>query len=75
MGMEIRIAETKEERDEVFRFRYQIYVEEMQIDCSADHKKKKLTDDLDKTAHIFYAQKDNQIIATGRMNLKKRWTI
>jgi predicted GNAT family N-acyltransferase len=63
------IAATESERQAIYRFRYQVYVEEMQKQPrSADHQTKTLTDALDETATLLYIMQDDQIIATLRRN-------
>ena len=63
------IAETQAERDAIYRFRYQVYVEEMQKRPNyADHQAKTLSDPLDETATLFYVMQQGQIIATLRRN-------
>lgn len=62
-------AETEAERQAIYRFRYQVYVEEMQKRPSgADHQAKTLSDPLDETATLLYVIQDDQIIATLRRN-------
>lgn len=63
------MAETQAEREAIYRFRYQIYVEEMQKRPNyADHQAKTLSDPLDETATLFYVMQNDQIIATLRRN-------
>ena len=63
------VAETQAERQEIYRFRYQVYVEEMQKRPScANHQTKTITDELDKTATLLYVMQNEQIIATLRRN-------
>ena len=70
---EIRKAETAEERERVFRFRYQVYVEEMgKRSSAADHTRRILFDDLDKTGVILYAEDDaGRIVGTTRLNIMR----
>lgn len=67
---EIKLAETTEEREQVFRLRYDVYVEEMGRNLLyADHKHKRLEEALDGSAKIFAAYQDGQAIGTIRNNL------
>lgn len=67
-------ARTADEREAVWRFRYQVYVEEMGkiALANADHKKRWLTDELDEDAIILYALEGEQIVATLRVNNGKK---
>lgn len=71
MGIEIKLAETPEEKDAIFRLRYKIYVEEMKISLHADHEQRKIVDFLDKNGNLFYAKTNGDIVATGRVNFGK----
>jgi predicted GNAT family N-acyltransferase len=68
------VAATAAERQAIYRFRYQVYVEEMQKQLQfADHQAKTLTDELDETATLLYIvqetqEEPDQIIATVRLN-------
>ena len=49
-GLEIRTADTDEEREAVYRFRYDVYVEEMgRYRATADHGRRRLVDPEDAT--------------------------
>ncbi|MFM7427657.1 MAG: cyclic nucleotide-binding domain-containing protein [Elainella sp.] len=63
----IIVATTESERQAIYRFRYQVYVEEMQKQPrSADHLARTLTDALDETATLLYMTQGDQIIAALR---------
>jgi hypothetical protein len=63
------LAETQEEKDAVYRFRYEIYVAEMgRYGKAADHERTMLVDPEDETARIFYAARDGDVIATSRLS-------
>jgi predicted GNAT family N-acyltransferase len=67
------VAATADERQAIYRFRYQVYIEEMQKQFKADHQTKTLTDELDETATLLYMVQEtqgqaDQIIATVRLN-------
>ncbi len=68
--IEIRLAQTPEEREQVFKLRYNIYVEEMgKKPYYADCKLKILEEPLDSHAKIFAAYQNGQVIGTIRNNL------
>ena len=63
------LAETQEEKDSVYRFRYDIYVAEMgRYAGAADHEHKLLVESEDETARISYAARDGEVIATSRLS-------
>ena len=65
----IREAVTPEERDEVFRFRYQVYVEEMgRYRSVADHEGRKLIEADDATARLYYAADGERPVGAMRHN-------
>ena len=65
----INQADTNEEKEAVYRFRYEIYVAEMgRYGTSADHDRKFLVEPEDATARIFYAAQNGEIVATSRMS-------
>lgn len=69
-SMKICIAKTPEEKREIYRFRYQIYVEEMSKHLAeADYDNKLLYDELDEWAVLLYAKIGSKIIATYRINI------
>lgn len=64
------IATTLAEKQQIYQFRYQVYVEEMQKQPrTANHQAKLLSDHLDETATLLYMTHENQIIATLRRNI------
>lgn len=65
----VKIAIAPEEREQIFRFRYQIYVEEMRKKPqTADHIRRTITDLLDESGILLYSTHEDQIIATLRRN-------
>lgn len=67
--IEILEATTPDEKEQVFRFRYQIYVEERgKRFHDADHADKKLRDAWDDSANILFARNDGQIVGSLRNN-------
>jgi hypothetical protein len=61
------IAKTPDERRQVYRFRYAVYVEEMHkpLAC-ADHTRKIVTDELDEHSTILFVRAGNEIVGTIR---------
>ena len=56
--LEIRLAQTPKEREEIFKLRYQIYVEELGwwencANYEPNHEQKKVEDPLDVSANLF----------------------
>lgn len=69
---EIRIVKTTAELEQVYQFRYNIYVEEMgRKQIYADHQRKTVIEPLDKTGYIFGAFENGEVIGTFRVNLAK----
>ncbi len=66
--MHIGIAETKDEREAVYRLRYDVYVEEMgRYQTVADHKRRMLYEDCDEQSRISYVSIDGEVVATARL--------
>lgn len=66
------IAETEAEREQIYRLRYEIYVEEMHIFGSvADHERRMLSGHNDEHARILYAKCGDELIGSLRLNLGK----
>src|SRR5215213_5818622 len=66
----IKIAEDDETKQRIYKFRYQIYIEEMGKPYrNADHQKKVLIDSLDENSTLLYAEQGSgEIIGTVRIN-------
>ncbi len=72
MQVTIHIAETREELEQVYRLRYEIYVEELHIfGDSADHERQMLYGANDKGARILYAKCGDELVGSMRLNLGK----
>lgn len=68
--VKIAIAESEQERQRIYRLRYQVYVEEMGRKlASADHKNRLVSDEFDETGFLVYAQIGSEIIGTIRNNI------
>lgn len=69
MDIAIRIATTEEEKEAIYRLRYEIYVDEMHIfGAQADHDRRRLVGPHDATARLMYATLDGEVVATLRLN-------
>lgn len=69
---EIRIVETDAELEQVYQFRYKIYVDEMgRKQNYADHRRKTIIEPLDKTGYIFGAFENGKVVGTLRVNFAK----
>ncbi|OZH52764.1 hypothetical protein AFK68_22225 [Hydrocoleum sp. CS-953] len=74
--LQIRLAQTPEEREEVFKLRYQVYVEELGkwenfTNYKPNHKQKKVEDSLDLSANLFVAFNNYELFGTVRCNYAK----
>ncbi len=66
--LDIRIAETAEEREAVYRFRYRIYVDEMgRYQQVARHADRQLVDPEDESSWIAYARDGGEIVGAMRI--------
>ena len=69
MDIQVRYAETQDELQAIFRLRYEIYNQEMNLESSAiDHQYQQLTDANDDTARILFATVDNELVGTLRLH-------
>ena len=60
-------AETEQEREAVYRFRYEVYVEEMgRYRDTADHDNRRFWEPCDDHSRIGYALENGEVVATGR---------
>lgn len=70
---DIKVASSDEDRERIFRFRYDVYVTEMgKSPAEADHQKKIIRDELDDDAHLLYAEDEGQIVGTVRLNCRSK---
>jgi hypothetical protein len=66
---EVREAVDEAARNEVYRFRYRIYVEQMGLrQKHADHARKRVSEPLDEAARIYAAYFNGTIVGTIRGN-------
>ncbi|OKH52810.1 hypothetical protein NIES2101_13185 [Calothrix sp. HK-06] len=69
---EVKIVETHEEREKVFKLRYEIFVGEIGYAPNyANHTQKIIQEPLDNSAKIFAGFYNGQVIATSRINLSR----
>jgi len=69
VAAEVKLVATDAEREAVYRFRYDIYVEEMgRQQQYADHTRRRVVEPFDKTGHVFGAFSHGQLIGTVRTN-------
>jgi N-acyl-L-homoserine lactone synthetase len=70
MGLEkVHRAETREEREAIYRFRYHIYVEELEKGfLEVDHERRMIHDDEDESpgSVLFYTQSKGEVTGTVR---------
>ncbi len=72
MDITFHIAKTEEERAQIYRLRYEVYVEEMHIfGRVADHERRILSGPDDAHARLLYAKYGDTMIASMRINLGK----
>lgn len=65
----VLVATTPEEKQAIYRFRYQVYVEEMKKQPKdANHQERTIKDELDATAQLLYIADGEKIVATLRRN-------
>src|SRR5712692_4115755 len=70
--MEIKLVQSAEEREQVYRLRYKVYVEEMGLNpTEADHSRGIITDSLDSSARILAAFSEGEVVGTIRLNLAR----
>lgn len=71
---DIRFASDTKELEALYRFRYQIYVEEMdRVQHHANHQQRWITDDLDKTGKnlVAYSHRSNELVGAVRANFTR----
>jgi GNAT superfamily N-acetyltransferase len=69
----ITCANTQSELTQIFRFRYKIYIKEMNLtQFHADHCKETIEDPLDRGADNFAALQDGKIVGVLRLNRSSR---
>ena len=70
---EINIAETEAEKQEIYRLRYQLYIEEMNggsRHTEANTAARQLRDESDQDAIQFYGRQDGELMICARTNIR-----
>jgi len=70
----VQIASSKAEREEIYRLRYDIYIEEMEgreRHSEADPHARQFSDDWDVHAHHFYASQDGRMVGSARLLFRR----
>jgi hypothetical protein len=68
MGFELFRAESDYDREEIFRFRYSVYVEELgRYRGNADHEGRRLVEPEDGHSAIYGARENGRLVATARL--------
>lgn len=65
----VGIAETAEDKDAIFKLRYQIYHQEMGKQIKADHERQMIVDELDDDGYLFFAKIGSQVVGTVRLHI------
>lgn len=63
----MRLVLGEQEREKLYRFRYRVYVEEVQFTQDADHSHQRLVDDYDEVAHSFAIFDGPDIVGSLRL--------
>ena len=69
----VRIAANEAEKEEIYRLRYLVYIEEMggeRRHTEANAEQRLLRDDFDNRAYHFFVRHEGKIVACGRHNLR-----
>lgn len=70
MTVEVFRAQSEQDREELFRFRYGVYVEEMgRYRKTADHRGRRLLEPEDAHSILYGAREDGQAVGTSRLTL------
>ncbi|MEM7135982.1 MAG: cyclic nucleotide-binding domain-containing protein [Myxococcota bacterium] len=65
----VHLAQSEAELEAIYRFRYDVYVEEMGFFKNvADHENRRLVEPEDETARIWYAAEHGEVVGTQRMS-------
>jgi hypothetical protein len=70
MTVEVFRAQSEQDREELFRFRYTVYVEEMgRFRRTADHQGRRLVEPEDDHSILYGAREDRRVVGTSRLTL------
>ncbi len=68
----IQLASTRDHLEDIFRFRYSVYVEEMDLPQSdADHDARRIEDVFDRDAYNFAAFQDEEVVGAIRVHFSR----
>ena len=68
MSVELFRAQSEHDREEIFRFRYSVYVEELgRYRRTADHRGRRLVEPEDVHSVIYGAREDGRVVGTSRL--------
>lgn len=68
----IRIAKSTEDRQRVFRLRYEVYVEEMKrVQKHVNHQNRTVEEPFDANGHLLLAQRGEETLGTLRTNFAR----
>ncbi|MBW4698807.1 MAG: cyclic nucleotide-binding domain-containing protein [Aphanocapsa lilacina HA4352-LM1] len=66
---QVKMAATDAEREAIFRFRYRVYIQEMNMWLPhTDHRHQRVCDRHDESAVLFYIAEQGEVVATLRRN-------
>src|SRR2546427_9870626 len=68
------IATTEAEKEEIYRLRYEVYIEEMKGErrhTEANVAERRFRDELDDYAVQFYVRQDGKVLGCVRLNLRR----
>ena len=69
MDLQFQFATTTEEREAIYRLRYEVYVEERHsYKDVADHENRLLFDTYDQTGRLLYARVGDEVVGSLRLN-------
>ena len=75
MDFELRWAKTEEEKEAVYRLRYDLYVTDQGLfENVADHERRWLTDEYDSVSRIALAEVDGEVVGTIRVTFGSETT-
>jgi len=66
MSLTVEPVTTAADREEIYAFRYRVYVEELGMTSQADHAKKWLHDDQDEHSASFAVKQDDRVVGSLR---------
>ncbi len=70
MTVEVFRAQSEQDREQLFRFRYGVYVQEMgRYRRTADHGARRLVEPEDAHSILYGAREDGQVVGTSRLTL------